>query len=294
MQRCLKYIVLVFGVGNVLWAQNPDMEVAGFEYTVIPGLGEVGIEKYTANLNFGKKFNKSVLGFGASYDSYNFMFNNAAIDFDTQSYETIHTIKTRLFYRYSINNSWFATVLFSPSLSSNLEGSLSSEDLIMSSAATVSKSWDNETKSSVLTFGISFGTAFGKPQFIPVISYQKMINTQWSYNLGIPRTKLNYSFDLRHKVSISASFKGLFGNISSTMNFKDLGNLTDTKLQYNALDTSVEYNYRIQPNWTTVIRIGYSPWNQLKILDKENKEIYDFEIDNTVFISMGLKFNLNK
>lgn len=285
---------MIFGTVGVMWGQSPSMEIAGFEYSIIPSVGETSIEKYTARLNFGKKFTKGMLGFGVSYDNYNFLYNNASIGIDAEPYKDMHSVKARLFYKHFINDSWSANIMFSPGLSSNFEGSLSSEDLQINSAATVSKSWKNDNKSSLLTFGVGYGTAFGEPRIIPVVSFRKTINAKWSYGLGVPRTHVNYQLNSRHKFSAAASFSGFFGNASSTVDFMDIGSLNDTKLQYNALNTSIEHNFKIMPNWTTVIRLGYSPWNELKVLDNENNKIYDFEADSSISITMGLKFNLNK
>ncbi len=295
MQRHFNYFILVFGTMNIMYAQNPNMEIAGFEYSLIPDLGGLSVEKYSMNLNFGKRSKKrAMIGFGVSYDYYDFIFNNASLDFNIESYEKIHNVKTRMFFKYFISSTWSANLLFAPSLSSNLKGSLSNEDFILNSMVTLSKKWQNEKKMSLLNFGVGYGTSFGKPQFIPVVSFQKEIDANWSYSLGVPRTKINYQFYSRHTISGTASFNGLFGNASSVVDFQNSQTLTDTKLQYNSLDTSLDYVYRIQPNWTTVIKIGYSPWNQLKILDDENNEIYDFETNGSIFVSMGLKFNLNK
>ncbi len=295
MQRHFNFIILMLGTIHTICGQNPNMEIGGFEYSIIPDLGDTSVEKYTLNLNLGKRFKKrGTFGVGVSYNYYDFMFNNASLDFDAHSYENIHTIRARFFFKYFINTTWSANVMFAPIVSSNFEGGLSHEDVIISSAVTLSKSWSNEKTSSLFTFGIGYGIALGEPQLIPIVSFRKKVNETWSYFLGIPRTKLNYHFDQRHTLSTEASLNGLFSNISSSINFQELGSFTDTKLQYNSLDTSLNYVYQIQPNWTTVVKIGYSPWNQLKILDNENNEIYDFEPDSSLFISIGLKFNLNK
>ncbi len=290
-----RHIVLVFGAANVLWSQNPGKEIAGFEYSVIPDIGETSIEKYSMNLNLDKKIDeKGVIGFGVSYDYYNFMFDNSSLDLDATAYERIHNIKASIFYKHFINTSWSANLVLSPSLSSSFDTSIDNEDFIINSSVTLSKSWTNRDKEALLTFGVDFGTTFGKPQLIPVISFKKNRAAKWSYALGFPQTRVHYTFDVRHRISADAGFNGLFGNVSSTVDFLGIGSLHDTKLQYNSMDTSLEYNYRIQPNWTTLIKVGYSPWNQLKILDKENNELYDITANGSMFISMGLKFNLNK
>ncbi|GAA4276377.1 DUF6268 family outer membrane beta-barrel protein [Aquimarina mytili] len=295
MQYHFRHIVLVIGAANVLWSQNPSKEIVGFEYGLIPNLGETSVEKYTVNFNLGKRLNKSqTIGFGVSYNAYNFMFNSTSNGFDASAYENIHDIMLKVYYKYAITTSWSANLMFSPTISSSLSESLSGEDLILSSIATLSKSWRNGDKRSLLVFGIGYGASLGKPQFIPVISFRKKINARWSYILGAPQTMISYHSNERHKISAEASINGFFGNVSSGVDFPEIGSLQNTKLQYNSLDMALQYKYRIQPNWTTIIKMGYSPWNQLKILDNGNNEIYDFGASSSLFISMGLKYNLNK
>ncbi|GAA4274507.1 DUF6268 family outer membrane beta-barrel protein [Aquimarina gracilis] len=295
MQRHFNFIILVFGTVNIIWSQNPNNELAGFEYITVPDLGDASVEKYSLSFNLGKKFKKrAVLGLGIFYDYHEFTYTNASLNFDTGPYVDFHTIKTKLFFKYFIDTSWSANVMFAPLLSSNFEESISSEDVILSSAITLSKSWKTKAGSALLTFGVGYGPAFGKPQLIPVVSFKSKIDETWSYSLGSPKTTINYRINPRHSVSAVVGFNGLFGNVSSTTNIPEIGLIDNTKLQYNSLDTGINYLYRIQPNWTTIVKLGYSPWNQLKILDNENNEIYDFEPNGSVFISMGLKYNLNK
>ncbi len=286
---------MLSGIANTLWSQNPQGEIGGFEYSVVPDIGDTQIEKYATNLNFGTKLGTGMVGLGVSYTLYDFFYKkDSFVDFNLAPYERIHNIRLRIFYRYMINESWSGNILFSPIISSNLTGSLSNEDLIINSILSVSKKWGNEENLSVLTFGLGFGTPFGEPQFFPAISFRKKINSSWSYILGIPETSINYTYRERHVFSGKATFEGLFGNVSSSIALPDSSLQTNTKLQYNSLNTGFQYNYRIQPNWTTTISLGYAPWNQLKILDNNNNELYDIGSDSSFYISMGLKFNLNK
>ncbi|RKN37259.1 DUF6268 family outer membrane beta-barrel protein [Aquimarina sp. AD1] len=288
-------IIMLSGITNALWGQDPQGEIGGFEYSVIPDIGDTQIEKYAANLNFGTKLGKGMVGLGISYTLYDFLYKkDSFIDFNLASYERIHNIRFRMFYRYMINESWSGNIMFSPVISSNLEGSLSNNDLIINSILSVSKKWGNDKTFSIVTFGLGFGTPFGEPQFFPAISFRKKINSNWSYILGIPETSINYTYRERHTFSGKASFSGLFGNASSSVTLADSSLQTNTKLQYNSLNTGIQYNYRIQPNWTTTISLGYAPWNQLKIRDNDNNELYDIESNSSFYISMGLKFNLNK
>ncbi|WP_405208670.1 DUF6268 family outer membrane beta-barrel protein [Aquimarina sp. LLG6339-5] len=295
MKYHFTFIIILSGITNTLWSQIPNGEIGGFEYSVIPDIGDTQIDKFAANLNFGTKLGKNMLRFGVSYTLYDFLYKkDSFVDFDLIPYETIHNIQFRLFYRYVINDSWSCMLMFSPSISSNLEGSISSNDLLINSIASVSKKWGDTNTFSLLTFGIGFGTPFGEPQFFPAISFRKKVNSRWNYALGVPETSLNYTYRERHTFSGKATFSGLFGNASSSVTLPDASLQTDTKLQYNSLNTGFQYSYRIQPNWTAVISLGYAPWNRLRVLDNDNNELYDIGSNSSFYISMGLKFNLNK
>ncbi|WP_299433508.1 DUF6268 family outer membrane beta-barrel protein [uncultured Aquimarina sp.] len=295
MKHHFIFIIFFSGITNTLWSQRPKGEIGGFEYSIIPSVGDTQIEKYAVNLNFGTKLGKNLLGFGFSYTYYDFLYKkDSFIDFDLAPYETIHNIQFRFFYKYSIGDSWSGIFMFSPSISSNLQGSLSGNDLIINSIASISKKWGDNDTFSLFTFGIGFGTPFGEPQLFPAISFRKKVNSQWNYVLGLPETSLNYNYGERHTFSGKATFNGLFGNASSSTILPDNSLQTDTKLQFNSLNTGFQYNYRIQPNWTTVISLGYTPWNQLRVLDNHNNELYDLGSNSSFYISMGLKFNINK
>nr|WP_246615739.1 DUF6268 family outer membrane beta-barrel protein [Aquimarina litoralis] len=265
------------------------------EYGIIPNVGDTQIEKYAFNLNFGSQLGKNVFGFGFSYTLYDFLFKkDSFIDLDLTDYEKIQDIQLRLFYRYKINDSWSGNIIFSPSLSSNFKGNISGNDLLINSIVSISKRWGNYKKQAILRFGLSFGTGLGRPQLLPAISFRKTINQNWSYSIGIPETGIDYNFRERNTISIKATFDSLYGNASSSVTFPDSGSLTNTKLLYTSLNTGFQYNYRIQPNWTATINLGYTPWNQLRILDGDNNELYDIGSESSGYISMGLKFNLNK
>ncbi|MBQ4819429.1 DUF6268 family outer membrane beta-barrel protein [Aquimarina sp. MMG016] len=295
MDRHFLHIIFAFGITNILWSQMPEFnnEIAGIEYTTIPGIGETSVQKYQVNAGYRTKLPNGMLSYGLSYTYHEFMYATSTVPFDPYSYENLHVISTNLFYQHTITNSWYINLMMSPTIQSNLEDGISNEDIIINAMITGSKKWGNANNFSILNFGAGYGTQFGRPRIIPVISFRYKIN-KWNYFIGFPESGITYQPNIRHKVSANAFFNGVFGNISSQVTFPDIGTHTNTKLQYNTLDIGVAYKYRIQPNWTTVIRAGYSPWNELKILDQNNNDIYDFEADSSIFISMGLKFNLNK
>ena len=121
-----------------------------------------------------------------------------------------------------------------PDHSSNFEGSVSNEDFILGFTAVAKKTWAKRNKTSILTFGVDYGITYGKPQFFPLISFQNRINEKWSYDIGVPRTRVNFDIDNRHKLTFMASYNGIYANNSTSGD-----DLTDIKILYNSFDLAL-------------------------------------------------------
>ena len=124
--------------GNPL---NPGFELGRVEYSIIPSLNDIQLERQGFSINLGKKFYSSILGFGLNYNKYDLTLKDANENNLFDSFKDFHTINLRLFYRKPIKNNWSMHVAFSPVLSSNFEGDLTIEDVIFSSFASLDKTW---------------------------------------------------------------------------------------------------------------------------------------------------------
>lgn len=277
------------------WSQIQEpLELGRFEYSILPDLGDTDLRRYSLNVTGGKQIKSGSIGLGLAYSLNDFTFFNASRTFDKSLYGEIHTISTNIFYKHNVNSSWSLNISVAPTLSSNFKNGLNNEDFVFNTSVTASKRWETDSGFSVLSFGILYGTILGEPQFLPAVSFRKIVNEKWGYHLGIPLTGVHYTIDERHSFLARASFSGLYGNNSENTTFMGIGDFTNTKLSYRGVDLGLEHNYRIQPNLTTVIRIGYVLADRLEVLDEDNNLLYDFEPNNSVYLTMGLKFNLNK
>ncbi|WP_344925472.1 DUF6268 family outer membrane beta-barrel protein [Aquimarina addita] len=285
---------MIFSTVNIGLGQDVGQELFGFDYSTIQGIGDTSIEKYSIDTYLDTDYKKTNIGFGFIYDNYNFLFTNAPFYTGSELYTDLHTIGAKLSYTYLVNDTWSANLFVLPMISSDLEQKITNEDIVINAKATVTKKWGSGMNSSSLLLGIGYDTTFGVPQLIPLISYQKRINLQWEYILGFPETYINFHHNTRHIISAATAITGLYGNLSSPFYDEDIRMISNTKLTYKTAATSLEYKYRIQPHWTTVVKAGYSFYNELAILDKDHTTIYDFNTDSSFFITMGLKFNLNK
>lgn len=280
---------------NMSWGQGPAPgEIAKLEYRLVPSLGNTELRTSAFNLGGGVKVKSGFLGMRFGYTHHNFSFFDLPGNFGSQEYEEIHVLRAQFAYRHKMGKGWWANASVAPGLSSNFGEGISDEDFQVNGLVGLSKRWKGKKGPGTFSFGLAFGTAFGKPQFFPTLSLEQKLGEAWGYVLGIPVSGLTYRPNERHSLKVRATFFGIYANISSTVPFNDLGNLKHTKLQANGLDLGVEHNFRIQPNFTTVIRVGYWSANNFRILDVENTELFNFKTTGAAYISMGLRFNLNK
>ncbi|WP_299364117.1 DUF6268 family outer membrane beta-barrel protein [Winogradskyella sp.] len=295
---CISAAVLFFfksAISQQLINPKGGFDLANVSYLVIPSLGDVQLDRQGINLNMFKKLNKGILSLGLGYhrNELTFKDNNESIQFE--DFDNFHNIRLNMIYIRPLSKDWSLNVALSPSLLSNFEGDLTTEDIVFNSFTTVGKKWTKENKNSSFRFGLAFGTQFGAPRLFPIASYQKEVNDQLSYSIGLPVTGVFYKINTYNSVQFSLRPEGTFVNNSST--FRIEGNdqdLRNTKLQINAFNLSLGYELTLDDNWVTTFNLGYIPVSNMQVLDDNNDEIYDFEADESISINIGLSFNINK
>ncbi|OEI80221.1 hypothetical protein AST99_10565 [Formosa algae] len=50
------------------------------------------------------------------------------------------------------------------------------------------------------------------------------------------------------------------------------------------------YNFNFLKNFKATLNGGYSVYNSLQLQDYDNEEIYDFEIPNSFYLNVGVKY----
>lgn len=273
---------------------GPDIDIGGINYSNVPDLGGVEVINYGADFSFAKPLSKGMLGFRLNYQNFDFSFDQSTNIIDTSSYENMNLIGASIFYRLPLKNSWSVIASVGSNMISNFEGDITSEDFVFNAIGMLSKRWGDQERNSVLSFGILYGTQFGQPTLLPVASFRQKLNAHWSYTLGLPITGINFQINKKNRLSFSLRPQGIYGNNSGTVAFQANNTLENSKLQFNALRAGLSYRYKFTSFLSVLIEGGYLPTVQLKILDQDNNEIYDFDPDTTSYFNVGLRFGLNK
>ena len=176
-------------------------------------------------------------------------------------------------------------------VSSNLTASISSDDVFFDGALTLNKSFFKEGKKSRLMFGFMYNTVFGEQRLLPLIGYMHMLNKNWSYSIGFPKTYIQYR-NTRNSWKMGVDINGFQANLSNPVGLYNT-DFVATKAIFATVSAALEYNYKFTPNWITSFKVGYSFSNTYKLKDKNNNTVYNFDFGSRPYFSMGLKYNIN-
>lgn len=284
------YIFFLIAVELVAQEGKPDL--GGFTYTLFPAFGGTHIEKYDLQLNGGFKAGNGQAGFGMSYSNFNFIYDQGWAELELSDFETMHVLRLHLKYMRPLKNNWKLDMLVSPILSGNFAEGITPEDFQYNAFAILRKIWIRGQSQSGLSFGLAFGNFFGRPSFLPVASFSKMVNSEWGFTIGIPKVVFYYIPAERHRIQFTAGVDGLYGNNSAATFIPGFGVMSDTKLSLATFKAGLEHQFKVQRGITTVLKAGYA-YNELMIEDDNAEKLFDFDAGGSAFFSIGLHINLN-
>ncbi len=295
---CISAVVLLFfksALSQQFINRERGFELVRVDYTVIPSLGDIQLDRQGVNLNFFKKLNSGGLRLGLAYSRSELTFKDADESHQFGDFDNFHILRFNMSYIRPLAKNWSINISLAPTLSSNFKGALSTEDIIYTAFGTVGKQWITTNKRSSLRFGLAFGTQFGSPLLFPVLSYQKQVNEKLSYAIGLPVTGIFYTINKYNSINFRIRPEGAFVNNSNILRIAgDDRDFANTKLQLNAFSLSLGYDLQLDKHWVTTFSVGYIPTSNIEVLDDNNDVIYDFEADESISINIGLSFNINR
>ena len=278
-------------VGYTLHAQLPK-EIASFAYSVFPSINNTDISETSIRLNTQFHWSNTTLQLQGAYvqRQYQFYGNAALINFG--NFETTHFLQFKGTVSRWLGKNWKLQSEIAPSLASNLENGVSTKDWVLNQSAGLIKEWNGPNRKVALKFGVGRGTYFGKPQFIPIFKYGVSHDNKWSLNLGFPQSEYIRIINERNSITSFVTVNGTYTNLSGSLSIDNLGTFEHAKLVQNGIDFGLEYLFRIQPNFTTSLKSGYSMVNSLEIQDDNENILYDFDPNGSIYVSIGLKYNI--
>lgn len=233
--------------------------------------------------------------------SYTVGFSSRSISFDkSEAYliddrlKEIRSFSVGFLYIKKMNEFWSGIVSFQPKLISNFENNITIKDIQPIFFIGLSKQTGSE-KASLLKFGIHYSDFFGKPSFIPDISFKSFISKKIAYTIGFPTTEVVYKIDNKNTLKAAVSSNSFYTKLNGAHYMqKELNNnlIKVIDLQVRNFNAGFEYNFMTDANWGFNINLNHSFSNDIKLLDQNDNDI-KIDFNNGINFSMGFKYNLN-
>ena len=280
-------ILLVLIAVNWSYAQDTDDIYVNSEFFPSSDIAsqvklEAGIAIPLVNTNREK------LTIGGKIQNSSFSFVDRNVPFETDQIEDFNSFSLKFKYQRNLGNDWYVNLMGESQVSSNFdEQQITSDDIFFNALVTLNKY--SEEKNSMWTVGAVYDIQYGLYHPIPIIAYTKRINDAWAYKIGAPDSRVKWSLGENHDFEGFASLTGFTSNINDGIEvYKE--DYTGTLRQTSFL-IGLGYNFTFWDNFKATVTGGYTVYNRMQIQDYNNDEVYDFEMTNSSYLNVGLKYS---
>ncbi|WP_157941197.1 DUF6268 family outer membrane beta-barrel protein [Arenibacter catalasegens] len=267
---------------------SQDFKLAGIRYNNYQqseikndaGNQEISFQEFGAFVNFPKKLknDKTFLINGFGYGFVEASFDNPLFQ-PIQNEEKLQTFYYQLSLLHQWNEKWNLAVNLTPTLASDFEGDLNSDDFIFQGAAFATRKINTNFK---IGGGVAYSARLGTPRLIPLVNLHYK-NNRHQINALLPvNLKYTYSLLPNEKLELGMKFNlnGANFNVSSEDNSID-------KINYSRANVGVLIDYQA----TKMIRLeafgGLSGVRNYSLIDMDGTE-FDFDSEAAPFFSVGI------
>ena len=277
------------------YAQLSD--IARIDYTNLPGANS-GIEynRTRALFNYPIKLKKegTYLFLGLDYSNVNLITNDKELIFNSEELDDFQLLDFNIGYTAPLKNDWRLGFRFTPGFSSNLSAkNFSIEDVVLSSDLVFIKDKtkdDTVEKPWRLIFGVSYSGNRGFNFPLPFISYYKKLNKKWSYNLGIPKTNIQYHISKKHRLKYYVELDGFTSNLQSGILLNN--NETAESINMSLIISGLQYEYHIAKHVQFYITSAYILDNKVRLRDRKRNNIEALDDSNIIYLRTGIKLKI--
>lgn len=265
-----------------------DFKLAGIQYNNYQkseikndsGSQEISFQEFGATINFPKKLknDKTVLVNGFGYSFVEASLDNALFSFDENN-EKLQTFYYQLTLLYQWNEKWNIALNLKPTLASDFETKLSSDDFIFQGGATATRKFSSTFK---LGGGLAYSARLGSPQLIPLVNLQYE-NNKHEINALLPiNAKYTYSLLPSDKLELGVKYNLNGGNFNVYSEDNSI-----EKINYSRINFGILANYQL----TKILRLeafgGLSAGRNYSLIDTDDT-VYDFDSESAPFFSVGI------
>jgi hypothetical protein len=290
----LKIVLVLFLFSSMTYAQLSDL--AKIDYTILPR-GNSGIEynRTRGLFNYPIKLKKEGTYFLLGFDYSNIqlvMDDNPS--FDKEALRDFQLLDLNIGYTTLLKNDWRLGVRLTPGISSNRTASdLGFEDLVLSADIVFIK--DKKKDPSVerpwsLIVGISYSGNSGFPFPLPFISYYRKFNTKWSYNLGIPKTNLQYHISEKHGLKSYVTLDGFTSNLQRGVLIDN--NEVAESINMSLLLGGMQYEYHFTKHIQFSASASYVISSSVQLRDENKDNVNELDSSNSLYLRTSVRIKI--
>ncbi|WP_452232273.1 DUF6268 family outer membrane beta-barrel protein [Lacinutrix sp. MEBiC02595] len=292
--KCLCFLIVI-SITNYSFSQLGDL--AKIDYTILPA-GNSNVE-YTRsralfNVPIKLKNEKEYLFLGLDYSNFNLRMEGDDRPFDKEQLSDFQSLDINIGYTTTLKNDWRLGARLSPGFSTNLSAtSLSFEDVILSGVVVFiknKKESEDVKKPWRLIIGASYSGNRGFPYPLPFISYYRKFHPKWSYNVGIPKTNLQYHISAKHRLKAYADLDGFTANLQRGVLVNDA--VVAESVNMSLILSGLQYEFHFTKHLQFYARTSYILSNSVHLRDKNRDDIIDLDNSNTLYLRTGIRFKL--
>ncbi|PKP24822.1 MAG: hypothetical protein CVU03_10830 [Bacteroidetes bacterium HGW-Bacteroidetes-2] len=289
-----KFLTIFFFFSNLVNAQLSDL--ARVDFTYIPkGNSNVSYNRVRTLFNYPIKLKKerTYLFLGLDYSHIDFKMDENP-SFDIQDLDDFQILDFNIGYITPLKNDWHIGVRLTPGFSSNLTANkLKLEDIVFSGDLVFIKDKTKDktvSKPYRLILGITYSENRGYNFPLPYISYYRKFHSNWSYNLGIPKTNFQYHLSEKNRFKLYAELDGFSSNLQNGI-LVDNAKVSES-INMSLILAGLEYEYHFTENILFYARTSYIISNTVNLRDKNRNNIKALDDANNYYLRTGFRFKI--
>ncbi|QHI36869.1 hypothetical protein IMCC3317_22390 [Kordia antarctica] len=286
------FLVSLFTFSSTAFAQLGDL--ARIDYTYLPkAKSDVEYSRFRALFNYPIKLKKegTYLFLGLDYSNIH-LKSDREFPFDTHDLNDFQLLSFTFSYTTPLKNDWRLGVRFQPGFSTNLAAdALSLEDMVFSGTVVFikeGKEYNGNPEKWILGVSYSGNAGFNFP--LPFVSYFRKFRPDWSYNLGIPKTNLQYYFSQKHRLKAYAQLDGFTSNLQRDVPI--INGEAARSINMSLILTGLQYEFHFAKRMQFYARAAYI-LNITNELRNENRDpIFALENKAKIYLRTGVKISI--
>jgi len=272
-------------------------DLARIEYTNLPGLStDFEFSRVRALLKYPVRLNGngSYMVFGLDYSNIDLAFGEEERPFDQSQIDGFQIFDFTIGYTAKISEEWRIGAQIVPGFSSNLSASkLGISDAVLSGGIVFIKDKKEDSNVRVpyrLILGLFYGGNSGFPFPLPFISYYKRFHPNWSYNLGVPKSNIQWHISRKHRLKGNLQLDGFTANIQNGLQL-DSGQVAQS-INMSLILLGLQYEFHFSQHLELFLRSSYIVTRNVNLRNDNRNDILLLDDSHGFSLRTGLRFKI--